>query len=87
MTPWLPIGLTLLVALSAAMLVRWRWRSWTLASSTGLLVLALASFLPETINTAVVLFMGLPLLLLSLAGFLAVWIARRRRRRRIGRQI
>lgn len=78
MTPWLQLGLTLLATVGAATLVRRRSRSWTLAVSTGLLVLALASFLPGTVNSSVILLMGLPLLLLSLGGFLAAWIARRR---------
>lgn len=82
MTPWLQLSLTVLTALIAAALVRRRSRSWTLAVSTAFFVLALASFLPGTANSAVILLMGVPLLLLSLAGFLAAWTTRRRRIRR-----
>lgn len=81
MTTLLPILLTLLVALGAAALVRARWHSWALAGSVFFFVLAVASFLPGTVTTAVILFMGIPFLLLSLAGAAAFWIGRRGRSR------
>jgi len=79
MTTLLPLALTVLVAFSAAALVRARWHSRMLAVSTFFLVLAAASFLPGTVNTTVILFMGLPFLLLSAAAFRAFWIGKGRR--------
>jgi hypothetical protein len=75
MTPWAPIALALLLTFGAALLVWRRTRNGTAAVSTGLLMLALASFAFGTIAT-VAFFWGGALLIAALAGFAAVWLAR-----------
>jgi hypothetical protein len=75
MTPWAPIALTLLLTFGAALLVWRQTRNATAAVSTGLLMLALASFALGTIAT-VAFFWGGALLLAALAGFAAVGLAR-----------
>jgi hypothetical protein len=75
-TPWAPIGITVLLTLGPALLV-WRLtRSGTLALSTGLLVLALASFALGTIATIAFVW-GSFLLLAAAFGFSAAWLGRR----------
>lgn len=84
MTTVLPIALTLLVALGFAALARARWHSWALAVAAFFFVLAVASLLPGTVNSAVILFMSVPFLLVSLAGAAAFWIGRRGRSQDLG---
>jgi hypothetical protein len=73
-TPWAPIALALLLTFGPALLVWRRTRNGIAAVSTGLLMLALASFAFGTIAT-VAFFWGGALLLAAVAGFAAVGLA------------
>jgi hypothetical protein len=74
-TPWAPIGITVLLTLGPALLV-WRLtRNGTLALSTGLLVLALASFALGTIATVAFVWGGV-LVVAAAIGFIAAWLGR-----------
>ena len=82
MTPWLPIALTILLTIGPSLLVWRRTGNGSLAVSTGLLVLALASFALGTIAT-IAFFWGAVLLLAALVGFAAVWLDRIRTKSRV----
>ena len=76
MTPWVPIGITVLLTLGPAFLV-WRLtRNAALALSTGLFVLALASFALGTIATIAFIWGGF-LMLGAVLGLGAAWLGRR----------
>lgn len=72
MTPWFPIGVTLVVTFGAAFLV-WRFtRNGALATSAALFVLALASFALGTIATIAYIWGGF----LMLGALVAAVISR-----------
>ncbi len=75
-TPWAPIGITVLATLGAA------WLTWRLtanrgfAASAGLLVLGLASAALGTIATVAFIWAGM-LGLMAVTGFIVAWPRRR----------
>ena len=77
MTPWVPIAIALLLTVGPSLVV-WRFTGRvTLAVSTGLLILALASFALGTIATVAFVWGGL-LLLGALIGLGVAWSDRKR---------